>query len=132
VERRTARVLLVVSHLCAFCILCVLGAAVRAAAPPTPDAAFMKFWDAHSPSDASKAVQDIVASGVTFADALARFKQGRTYDASVKRGTLVQLQRRSVNGDFFYQLVVPASYDPLRQYQVRVQLHGGVMMRETG
>ena len=37
-----------------------------------------------------------------------------------------------MTGDFFYELVVPPSYDPARQYQVRVQLHGGVMMRETG
>ena len=41
------------------------------------------------------------------------------------------LQRRSVAGDFFYELVVPQTYDPGRTYQVRVQLHGGVMMRET-
>jgi len=124
-----------VSHLgvfCTLCILCVLGAAVSTAAPPSIDAAFKKFWEAHSPQEASKTVQDIVSSGVTFADALARFKRGRTYDATVKRVTLVHFQRRSVAGDFFYELVVPASYDPARQYQVRVQLHGGVMMRETG
>ena len=120
------------SHVCVLCMLCVLVGATSPAALPSIDGAFGHFWAAKNPQDASKAVQDIVGSGVTFADALARFKQGRTYDASVKRGTLVQLQRRSVNGDFFYQLVVPASYDPLRQYQVRVQLHGGVMMRETG
>jgi len=119
-------------HVCVLCMLCVLVGATSPAALPSIDGAFGHFWAAKNPQDASKAVQDIVGSGVTFADAFARFKQGRTYDASVKRGTLVQLQRRSVNGDFFYQLVVPASYDPLRQYQVRVQLHGGVMMRETG
>ena len=118
--------------LCALCILCVLGSAARTAGPPTIDAAFDRFWAAKSPQEASRSVQDIVNSGVTFADALARFKRGRTYDTGVKRGTFDLLQRRSVNGDFFYKLVVPTSYDPARQYQVRVQLHGGVMMRDTG
>ena len=75
------------SHLCVLCILCVLGAAATAAAPPSIDAAFDRFWAAKNPQEAGKAVQDVVGSGVTFADALARFKRGRTYDAAVKRGT---------------------------------------------
>jgi hypothetical protein len=109
--------------------LCALGA--HAASSPSLDAAFKKFWDARNPQEAAKAAQDIVASGVTFADALARLKAGRTYSPGAKRGSIVQLQRRSVNGDFFYELVVPENYDPARRYQLRVQLHGGVMMREA-
>jgi hypothetical protein len=128
----TARVRSTVSHLCVLGFLCVLGKAASTAAPPSVDAAFQKFWAAHDPQDAATSTQDIVASGVPFADALDRFKRGRPYAAQVKRGTSTQLQRRSVNGDFFYQLVVPETYDPARKYQVRVQLHGGVLMRETG
>src|SRR5262249_7383777 len=79
---------------------------------------------------ATKAAAAVVASGVAFDDALSRLKQGRSYSAQVKRG-LVHLQRRSVLGEFFYDVDVPDSYDPGRKYQVRVQLHGGVMMRET-
>jgi hypothetical protein len=125
-----ARVRSTVLHLCVLCFLCVLGAAAPTAAPPSIDAAFEKFWNAHNPPEAAKAARDVVASGVTFSDALARLKRGRPYAAPAKRGASVQLQRRSVNGDFFYQLVVPETYDPARTYQVRVQLHGGVMMRD--
>jgi hypothetical protein len=55
----------------------------------------------------------------------ARLKQGRTYSADVKTGTLKRRQ-----GAYPYWLVVPASYDPARKYQVRFQLHGGVMRED--
>jgi hypothetical protein len=108
----------------------VLLLAVGAAAPLSTDAAFQKFWSARNPDDAAKAAAAVVSSGVAFDDALARLKHGRPYSAQVKRG-LVHLQRRSVAGEFFYDLAVPDAYDPQRPYQVRLQLHGGVMMRET-
>jgi pimeloyl-ACP methyl ester carboxylesterase len=112
-------------------VCCTLSAAiVWAAAPPSIDAAFEKFWNARSPQDAAKAAEAVVRSGVTFDEALARLKRGRTYPAQVKRG-LVKLMRRAAAGDFFYDVGVPATYDPARKYQVRVQLHGGVMRRET-
>src|SRR4051812_44355082 len=115
------------------CVLCSLGVlcAPGARTSPGPDAAYQKFWSAKNPADAARAVQDVVNSGVTFADALARFKRGRVYAAPATRGA-VQQQRRSVLGDFSYEVVVPERYDPAQQYQVRVQLHGGVMMREAG
>jgi len=106
------------------------AAVVWAAAPPAIDAAFEKFWSARTPQDAAKAVEAVVRSGITFDEALARLKRGRTYAAQPKRG-LVKLQRRAVAGDFFYDLNVPLNYDPARKYQVRVQLHGGVMRREA-
>jgi hypothetical protein len=114
-----------------FCGLALSATLLPAAAPPTPDEAFRRFWDARTPQDAGKTAQEIVGSGVTFADALARLKRGRTYAAQPRRGALVHLERRSVAGNFFYDLDVPDSYDPACKYQVRVQLHGGVMMRET-
>ena len=94
-------------------------------------AAFNKFWAAHNPQDASKAGEEIVASGVSFAEALGRLQHGRTYSPDVKRGEL-RLQRRSVQGDFFYDVKVPEAYDPAQKYPLRFQLHGGVMMRESG
>jgi pimeloyl-ACP methyl ester carboxylesterase len=100
------------------------------AAAPSVDAAFRAFWDAKNPDAAAKAAQAVVASGVSFDDALARLKRGREYSKQVKRGA-VRLQRRSILGEFFYDLDVPETYDPARTYQVRVQLHGGVMMRGT-
>jgi len=100
------------------------------AAAPSVDAAFRAFWDAKNPDAASKAAQGVVASGASFDDALARLKRGREYSKQVKRGA-VRLQRRSILGEFLYDLDVPETYDPARTYQVRVQLHGGIMMRET-
>jgi hypothetical protein len=55
----------------------------------------------------------------------ARLKQGRTYFADVKTGALKRRQ-----GAYPYWLVVPASYDPARKYQVRFQLHGGIMRED--
>ena len=69
-----------------FCGLTLGVALLPAAAPPTPDEAFRKFWDARTPQDAGKAGQDVVSSGVTFDDALARLKRGRVFPASAKRG----------------------------------------------
>src|SRR3954468_9695123 len=104
----------------------VAGAAVRADEARIA-AAFNKFWTARTPQDAAKAGDEIVASGVSFADALERLQHGRPYASDVKRGEL-RLQRGSVQGDFFYDVRVPESYDPARKYPVRFQLHGGVMM----
>ena len=56
----------------------------------------------------------------------ARLKQGRTYARDVKTGAL-----KRKHGAFPYWLVVPTSYDPVRQYQVRFQLHGGVMRDDS-
>ena len=53
----------------------------------------------------------------------ARLKQGRTYSRDVKTGAL---KRR--HGAYPYWLIVPASYDPAKTYQVRFQLHGGAMI----
>jgi hypothetical protein len=86
-----------------------------AAPPPTADAAFEKFWSAHSPPDAAKAAQAVVASGISFDDAVARLKRGRGYSAAVKRGN-IRLQRRTSLGEFFYDLDVPENYDPARKY----------------
>jgi pimeloyl-ACP methyl ester carboxylesterase len=122
-----------VTLLCLLCaVLCLLGAgAVAAVEPSAVDAAFQKFFDARNPDEAGKAGQRLVASGVSIDDALARLRRGRTYSAQVKRG-VVKLQRRNVAGDFAYTLDVPDTYDPARKYQVRVHLHGGVMMRDAG
>jgi hypothetical protein len=127
---RYSRAVRASTSLVAAMIALAAATTTRSAAPPSVDAAFEKFWAARNPDDAAKAARDVVASSVSFDDALARLKRGRTYSAKVKRG-VVRMQRRSSLGEFFYDLNVPESYDPAKQYQVRVQLHGGVMMRET-
>jgi pimeloyl-ACP methyl ester carboxylesterase len=100
----------------------------RGPAPPV-DAAFQKFWEAHNPGDAAKAAQDVVRSGVSFEDAYQRLKRGRSYAVQSKRG-VVHLLRRTATGEFAYDVYLPEDYDPGRSYQLRFQLHGGVMMRE--
>ena len=73
------------------------------------DAAFKAFWAARSPQDAAKIVPDIVGSGVTFEEALTRFKAGRPYGGSVPKG-VVKTSYRAANGlEFFYALNIPAS-----------------------
>ena len=45
---------------------------------------------------------------------------------------VVRLSRRFGSADFGYAVEVPENYDPGRAYQVRVQLHGGVLGRTDG
>jgi hypothetical protein len=52
----------------------------------------------------------------------ARLKAGPTYSASVPTGVL-----KKRHGQFQYWLVIPTGYDPARRWQLRFQLHGGVM-----
>jgi len=114
------------ARLAAVCAVALLAAAVvPSAASKDVDAAFQAFWDARSPQDAAKLVRDIVATGVTFDDALKRLKAGRSYTANVPKG-IVKASHKARGREFFYSVNVPDSYDPAKPYQVRFQLHGGV------
>jgi hypothetical protein len=89
------------------------------------EAAFKSFWEARSPQAAAALVPKIVASGVSFDEALRRLEAGRPYSADVRRGVV----RTSyiVNGvEYFYAVNIPDSYDPAKRHQARIQLHGGV------
>jgi acetyl esterase/lipase len=106
-------------------LLVVLGGPSTAGAAKDIDAAFAAFWEARTPQEAARRVPDVVASGVSFDDAVTRLRAGRPYSSHVPKGVV----RRShvVNGvEYFYAVNVPPSYDPGRRYQVRFQLHGGV------
>lgn len=109
----------------ALTVLC--GAALSAAQSiaPSVDVAFSRFFEAHTPEEASAAADAIVAIGTSFDEAFGRLKKGRTYSREVATG-VVQASYRGSHGEYFYTLNVPAHYDPSRRYQVRVQLHGGV------
>src|SRR5579872_3046016 len=108
------------------------AAAITLSAAPSPsDAAFKAFWDASTPQAAAKAADDIGKLKVPFNDAYALLKRGRTYSDAVARG-VVKLSHHFALGDFNYTLDVPQTYTPARQYQVRVQLHGGVTGRDDG
>lgn len=91
--------------------------------PSTIDAAFRKFWTNGS-------VDEVVKSGVTFDDALRRLKAGRTYTAQ-KTGVIMMSNKTADGVEHHYSVNVPVSYDPAKRYQVRFQLHGGVMGRTS-
>jgi hypothetical protein len=104
--------------------------AVGAQSPSPVDTAFQKFWDARSPSEAAKLVDGVLRSGVTYDDALKQLKRGRTY-SSQKTGVVMSTNKTGDNVEHYYAVNVPAGYDPAKTYQVRFQLHGGVMGRST-
>jgi hypothetical protein len=97
--------------------------------PLSVDAAFQKFWDAKSPAEASRQIDAVVKTGVSFDEALRRFRQGRTYGPQ-KTGVVMTTDKAG-GVEHYYAVNVPASYDPAKKYQVRFQLHGGVMGRTT-
>jgi len=102
----------------------------QAPATSAVDTAFQKFWDARSPGDASRLIDGVIKSGVSYDEALRRLKQGRSY-AAQKSGVVMTTNRTQDKVEHYYAVNVPAGYDPTRRYQVRFQLHGGVMGRTT-
>ena len=103
----------------------VVGGADVAVAPSVDDA-FDAYWKASSVAAAATAATGVVQSNVDFDTAYARLRKGRTYAADAPRGVQT-LVRKTDTGEFPYTVDVPAAYDPAKTYQVRVQLHGGVM-----
>ncbi len=102
----------------------------HAQSPSAIDAAFQKFWDARSPKEATKLVDAVLKTGVTFEDALGRLKRGRTYSPQ-QTGVIIATNRTDDRVEHYYAVNVPQGYDPATRYQVRFQLHGGVMGRST-
>jgi acetyl esterase/lipase len=93
-------------------------------------AAFATFWDARTPAEAGRAVDTVLSTGIGYDEALKRLKTGRSY-AAQKSGVVMLTNRTDDRVEHYYAVTVPASYDPSRRYQVRFQLHGGVMGRST-
>lgn len=100
-------------------------------AAPSVDEAFAAFWRAANVEEAIKAADDVVQSGAAFDEVYTRLQRGRSYSADVPKG-VVKRSRRTAASEFPYTLDVPSSYDPTKRYQVRVQLHGGVLRPEPG
>jgi acetyl esterase/lipase len=94
------------------------------------DAAFTKFWDARTPADAAHAADAVLAAGVGYEDALKRLRQGRTFTAQ-KPGVVMLTNKTEDKVEHYFAVTVPPAYDPAKRYQVRFQLHGGVMGRST-
>src|SRR5262249_34894074 len=92
------------------------------------DAAFNQFWAAKNPREAQETVSCVLKSGVGFDEAYRRLRKGRPYTAQPTGQ--VRLANRTADGvEHNFVLNIPDGYDPARAYQVRFQLHGGVMMR---
>jgi poly(3-hydroxybutyrate) depolymerase len=96
-----------------------------AAASQAGDAAIARFLSAAGPDEAAKASDGVIKAGVTFEEAYAALKAGRSYKADVPRG-IVKAAHTLGGLTFNYQVEVPQNYDPAQRYQLRVQLHGGV------
>lgn len=111
----------------AIAILSSLAAATAplAAQPAPTEALWQSFWKADSPKAAASEAEKLLKAGVTFDEALARLKKGRTYQP-VNPGP--RAMRFSAQAGVAYDntIDVPASYAPARKWPVRVQLHGGV------
>ena len=93
-------------------------------APTALDKAFTAYWAAKDVGEAEAAAKAIVASGGDFDVVVKRLKAGRTY---AKQSAGPQAMVTEVRGARVENLLeVPAEYDPAKQWQMRVQLHGGV------
>ena len=113
------------------CAVPFLVATLGAAQAKDVDAAFKALWDAPTPQEATRLVPRIVGSGVSFDEALKRFKTGRPYSADVPTGVI--RSSYDANGvEYSYAVNISASYDPGRRQQVRIQLHGGVSREGNG
>jgi acetyl esterase/lipase len=100
------------------------------ASPVGVDAAFTRFWDARSPAEAVHAVDAVLGSGVSYDEAVQRLRKGRAYTPQ-KPGVVMLTNKTEDKVEHYYAVTVPPAYDPGKRYQVRFQLHGGVMGRAT-
>jgi len=107
---------------------CLALPAARAQSTTRVDTAFDRFWAADSPAEAGKRAEVIVKSGVTFDDALRRLKQGRAYKPQ-KSGVIHMSNQTSDGVEHNFAVNIPPGYDPARRYQLRFQLHGGILGR---
>lgn len=112
----------------ALAALCAVlaGTLTLTAQPPAIDAAWQAYWRADTPKAASGAAAALVTAGVSFDDAWAWLRRGRTY-GKAQTGER-RLRATAPSGAAYDNVVeVPAEYDPARAWPVRVQLHGGIM-----
>ena len=110
-----------------------LGAVGLLAQPPLSPAAakaFEAYWKAGSPKDAAKAAENVAKSGVDFDTAWTRLKRGRPYKKE-KTGA-ISWRYPGPGGVYDNAIEIPEDYEPSRPWQVRVQLHGGVMRAGDG
>jgi dienelactone hydrolase len=112
-------------------VVSLLGAIIVSAtqllaqSPGAVDKAFADFWKAEDARAAGRVVERVVKSGVSFDEAYARLKAGRTYGKE-KTGELPMRFTAAAGMLFENRVEIPVDYVPSRRWQMRVQLHGGV------
>ena len=89
------------------------------------DSKFKVFWEAKNTQEAAKLAPDIVNSGVTFEEAFKHLKTGRPYFGERRKGR-GQGQLSGARARFLLCLIFRLNHSAHR-YQVRFQLHGGVV-----
>lgn len=102
-----------------------VAAHISAQSHPAIEKAFDTFWSADDPGEAARAGEQIVKADVDFETAWARLKAGRPY-TKAQTGELSWRYPAGAGTVFDNVVEIPASYDPSKRWQVRVQLHGGV------
>ncbi len=106
----------------------LLCAAASLTAQSAVDTAFTQFWAAKNPTEARQWVDAIVKSRVAFDERVPATAKGGPTRRS-RRDRCGSANRTSDGIEHQFVLNIPDTYDPARAYQVRFQLHGGVMMR---
>lgn len=92
---------------------------------PGTDKAFDDYWRAGNTTDAQKAADRLIRTGISFETAWARLRIGRHYEP--QRGGTRMFRLAAADGTVIENTVeVPRDYDPATRWPVRVQLHGGV------
>ncbi|MCB1054522.1 MAG: hypothetical protein KDD11_03315, partial [Acidobacteria bacterium] len=84
------------------------------------------LWAAKSERQQKRAVDAVLASGMSVDEILVGLRAGPAYSAKVPRGRRVEWQVNRDSERHPFLLVVPSSYDPAKRYPLRVVLHGGV------
>src|SRR5207247_4310522 len=94
-----------------FVVVSSVGGQSSKALADEVDRAFAAFFTASTFDEITAATDAIAKCGITFDDAYARLKKGRTYSESVPTG-VVEGQRREYGSVYAYSLDVPPDYNP--------------------
>ena len=94
------------------------------------DSLLTAFWNANGEGEREGVGRKIAASGATFDDVAQRVKAGRPYGRQ-KTGR-IELPSRAGRVALDNVVEVPANYDPMRAWPLRVSLHGGVGRQPPG
>ncbi len=118
-------------RICPILLLMLLpGLTLQAQERPLVDQAFARFFAAENTQQAEAAIDAILDSGVSFAEAYERLQAGKDY-AEADTGVVLRSYTAENGTEYYYHLNVPENYDPAQEYQLRFELHGGIGARQN-